>query len=269
MNLDDISIVIPIKDDTSNLLELLRNVTKFGFNDIHVVDSNANSQNQILCQQAGAKYVTFAWNGCYPKKRNWYLSNASLRDWVFFLDSDERLTTRVVSTLKALNGANLEAIAIQYNNTFLGRKLRYGDVMTKIPLMRNHIRFERIAENNWSVFDMEIHEHPIVAKNRICHIASRIEHLEKTSIERYLSKHNNYSNWEASRLSALDHNSTRSLRLRTKYRLLRTPFAGTAYFFYAFVLKMGFLDGRPGFILAKLKSQYFYWIYIKTKYETR
>ena len=210
----------------------------------------------------------FLWDGTFPKSATGTSSKQPSTLGPFLIQI-ERLTVEFVNELKLLDASAYDAISIQYNNTFLGRKLRYGDVMTKIPLMRNHIRFERIAENNWSVFDMEIHEHPIVTNNCVGQIASRIEHLEKTSIERYLSKHNNYSNWEASRLSALDHNSTRNLRLRTKYRLLRTPFAGTAYFFYAFVLKMGFLDGRPGFILAKLKSQYFYWIYIKTKYETR
>ena len=269
MNLVEISVVIPIKEDSLNLHELLTNLTSFGFDDIHVVDSLDCKENIALCIALNVKHTVFQWNGTFPKKRNWYLEQNSLRPWVLFMDSDERLTIEFVNELQLLDANAYDAISIQYNNTFLGRTLRYGDVMTKIPLMRNHIRFERIAENNWSVFDMEIHEHPIVAKNCLCHMASRIEHLEKTSIERYLSKHNNYSNWEASRLSALDHKSTSSLRLRTKYRLLRTPFAGIAYFFFAFVLKKGFLDGRPGFILAKLKSQYFYWIYLKNKYETR
>lgn len=269
MNHDDISVIIPIKEDSANLKELLENLGHYGFQDLHVVDSVENRKNRNTCKQNNARYTLFNWDGNFPKKRNWYLENNILREWVLFLDSDERITEDFYKELLDINESCYDGFYVKYNNTFLGRRLKYGDVMTKIPLFRKHIRFEKIEESGWSAFDMEIHEHPIIDSPRVGVIKSRIEHLERTSIEKYLTKHNNYSNWESRRLGS--QSSLRDLRLRTrvKYLLLRSWLSGPLYFFYSYIFKLGFLDGRPGFYLAKLKAQYFFWIRLKYKYETR
>ena len=139
----------------------------------------------------------------------------------------------------------------------------YGDVMTKIPLFKNHIRFEKIDEFGWSIFDMEIHEHPIIENFRIGVFKSRIEHLEKTNIEKYLSKHNHYSNWESRRLAQDESIADLRLRIKLKYILLKSPFTGLMYFIYAFVLKLGFLDGGPGFVIAFGNFEGTFYRYIK------
>jgi hypothetical protein len=269
MNYNHISIVIPIKEDSENLKELLANLKNFGFNDLHVVDSLEVRCNRETCKKNNAHYKVFNWDGKFPKKRNWYLETFDLREWVLFLDSDERVTEDFCTELLLLNENDLDGFYVKYNNTFLGRRLKFGDVMTKIPLIRNHIRFEKIDESGWSTFDMEIHEHPILDNARIGIINSRIEHLEKTSIEKYLKKHNNYSNWESKRLANQSNLVDLRFRTRVKYILLRSQLAGPLYFFYAYILKLGFLDGLPGFYLAKLKAQYFFWIRLKYHYETR
>lgn len=269
MDQNKISVVIPIKEDSKNLQDLLSNLKEFAFTDIHVVDSVQCDFNESLCIDAGASYAIFNWNGGFPKKRNWYLDFAKLRDWVLFLDSDERLTHEFCQELLDVNDEDFDGYYVRYNNTFLGKKLKFGDVMTKIPLFRKTIRFERIEEMGWSTFDMEIHEHPVLEKSKIGVFKSRIEHLEKTSIQKYLSKHNQYSNWESNRLASQSDLKDLRLRTRLKYSLLKSPLVGLLYFFYAYILKLGILDGWAGYYLAKLKAQYFFWIRLKYKYEAR
>lgn len=269
MDISNISIVIPIKADSANLNELLANLSEFDFDDIHVVDSELTEQNESVCFKFNCKYTVFNWDGRFPKKRNWYLESAKLRDWVFFLDSDERITRAFYNELLDLYELGFDAFYVKYNNTFLGKKLKYGDVMTKTPIFRKHIRFEKVEELGWSTFDMEIHEHPIIEKTRIGRCYHRIEHLEKTTLEKYLAKHNNYSSWESSRLASEANLNDPKLRTRMKYRLLKSPFIGIIYFTYAYFIKLGFLDLLPGYYLARLKAQYFFWIRLKYKYETR
>ena len=265
MDINSISVVIPVKRDFANLKELLQNLVHYNFSDIHVVDSEFVSESALLCDKVNAQYTVFNWDGHYPKKRNWYLDYKSdeLRNWVLFLDSDERLSQSFVLELKTLSERGFDALKISYTNTFLGRSLRYGDVMTKIPLFRKHVRFEKIEEEGWSNLDMEVHEHPILPRDKIIKMRSRIDHLENSSIEHYLNKHNNYSNWESNRLGSIQNIDKSKLRIRIKYALLRSRFSGYIYFIYAFYLRLGILDGFPGYAFAKLKSQYFFWVFLK------
>lgn len=262
MELSKISIVIPIKSDTNNLVEIVNNLRTYGFFDVHVVDSIKDEKNLTFCIKNNCTYTVFNWNGKFPKKRNWYLNTKELNEWVFFLDSDERINDKIINEIKKIDDLHFDGVKFKYNNQFLGNILRYGDVMTKIPLIRNHIRFEKVEEESWSTLDMEVHEHPQVDKLRLYKAKSRIDHLERTTIEKYIAKHNQYSAWEAARIR----NESRQiidLRQRLKYVLLTKSYGHYVYFVYAYFLKLGFMDGQNGLILAKLKSHYFYTIYLK------
>ncbi|MDC1333163.1 hypothetical protein N8220_00415 [Schleiferiaceae bacterium] len=262
MELSKISIVIPIKSDTNNLVELINNVKTYGFFDIHVVDSIEDEKNFTFCAKNNCSYTVFNWNGKFPKKRNWYLTTKELKEWVFFLDSDERINDKIVNEIMIIDDSNIDGIRFKYNNQFLGNVLRYGDVMTKIPLIRNHVRFEKVEEEYWSILDMEVHEHPQVHKLRLYKAKSRIDHLERTTIERYIVKHNQYSNWEAARIRR-DSRQIKSFRQRLKYFLLIKSYGHYVYFVYAYIIRLGFMDGQNGLILARMKSHYFYTIYLK------
>lgn len=264
MRFEDISVVIPIKEDISNLTELLNNLSYFGFNDIHIIDSIFSNSSQKLAQSFRAKYIHFEWNGIFPKKRNWYLDKGILRNWVLFLDSDERLNEAFVNELKALNTGEFKAVKVRYNNTFMDTQLKFGDTMTKIPLIRNTVRFEKIDEDNWSKFDMEIHEHPVVNKGEYIIMNNRIDHLERSSITKYIEKHNNYSSWEANRLKSLKHKvPTSMVRQSIKYRLIGRSYGGILYFLYSYFFRLGFIDGKAGLRISVLKAFYFYSIYLK------
>lgn len=262
MKLDEISVVIPIKNDYNNLSELLINLNAFKFQDIHVVDSIECNASKRLCNKLSVKYSVFNWDGNYPKKRNWYLLNGELRDWVLFLDSDERITNEFYQELLTKEVKKYDGYRIKFNNTFMGKKLVYGDIMTKIPLIRKTVLFERIEEDNWSSFDMEIHEHPVIQTNRLGKFRHRIDHLERLTIHKYISKHNEYSDWEAKRIIHSMNNSYHGRRAM-KYFLLTKSYGHRVYFMYAYFVKGGFIDGRQGLYLAKMKSFYFYSIYLK------
>ena len=48
-----------------------------------------------------------------------------------------------------------------------------------------------------------------------------------------------------------------------KKNLLKAIFSPFWSFFKIYFLKLGFLDGRHGFIIAKVYAQYTFWKYIK------
>ena len=60
-----------------------------------------------------------------------------------------------------------------------------------------------------------------------------------------------------------DPNQKLTWKQKLKYRLIRSPLGGIAYFIGAYFLMLGFLDGNRGLAIAILKMSYFTQVYCK------
>jgi len=267
------SIVIPVKNEESNLVSCLEKLKDF--DDVAIVDSGSTDRTRDICAQYGRSVIDFRWDGKFPKKRNWVLRNVSLKHpWVLFLDADERMTEAFKSEIeKTLVSTPHNGFWITYDNWFLGRMLKHGDPMRKLALLRiGHGEYEKIDEARWSKLDMEIHEH-LVVEGSVGKLHARLEHHDQRPLEAYYARHNDYSTWEARRYVALRQSDSNvdalgtstclTPRQRMKYRMMRWKLFPVFYFFASYVLKGGFMDGVAGFYFAIGKMFYFYQIQSK------
>ena len=258
-----ISVVVPVRNEVANLgacLEALGDA----FAEIIVVDSNSTDDTAAIARRHGAQVVTFQWNGRFPKKRNWVLQNVPLAcDWVLFLDADEAVTPRLIAELRrVVPRTGCVGFWLTYRNSFMGHWLRFGDRFSKLALFRKGAGgYERIDDRGWSDLDMEVHEHPVL-DGAIGRIRSPILHRDFKGMDAYRRRHESYAVWEAMRYLALRAEGPAvwgrlTRRQRVKYGLLDSWFMGPLYFTTSYVLKLGFLDGRAGFLFAWLKLRYF------------
>jgi len=253
-----ITIVVPVKNEERNLPECLENIK--AFEHVVLVDSGSDDRTLEIAAEFGREVVQFKWNGEFPKKRNWLLRNYKFKTpWVMFLDADERLTPGFCDELgRVLPETKCNAFICFYDNWFMGRMLRHGDVMRKTAILRLGTgEYEKIDEHGWSNLDMEIHEH-LQVDGDVGVIKARLEHHDKRSLESYYKKHEEYANWEANRYKALNGDFSKlTRRQRIKYTLIRQWWFGFAYFCACYFLKLGILDGKPGYIFARGKWRYF------------
>ena len=253
-----LTVVIPVKNEDRNLPGCLENVKSFEH--VVVVDSGSSDRTLEVAERFGRDVVQFKWNGKFPNKRNWILRTYKFKTpWVIFLDADERLTTRFYEELEnVLQNTKCNAFICFYDNWFMGRMLRHGDVMRKTAILRLGAgEYEKIDEHGWSSLDMEVHEH-IQVEGEIGVIRARLEHHDKRSLEDYYKKHDEYANWEANRYKSLKGDFSKlTKRQQLKYSLIRMRWFGFAYFCACYFLKLGFLDGKPGYIFALGKWRYF------------
>ncbi|MEI6891691.1 MAG: glycosyltransferase family 2 protein [Pontiella sp.] len=260
-----ITVVIPVKNEEKNLprcLALLRD-----FSEVLVVDSSSTDATRSIAEQHGAQVVDFKWNGKFPKKRNWVLRNVELKnEWVLFLDADEYVSSEFCEEVQRITkNSTCDGFWITYHNFFMGRKLKHGDPMRKLALFRKgRGEYEKIEEDSWSHLDMEVHEHPLI-NGPVGSIAVPVEHHDYKGYEAYVTRHNAYSTWEAQRYLALRKMGFYELtgRQKIKYRLMGSWLLGPIYFIGSYIFKMGFLDGKAGWILAKNKHIYFFQIKCK------
>lgn len=254
-----VSVVIPVKNEEKNLphcLSLLED-----FDEVIVVDSNSTDRTPEITKQYGRRLVNFCWNGRFPKKRNWVLRNIELNNkWVFFLDADEFVTDEFKEELaNKIVETDCVGYWVHYTNDFLGKPLKHGAVMPKLPLFKVGAgEYEFIDEDYWSHLDMEVHEHPILA-GKIGDIKSPVVHCEFRGLTHYIQKHNEYSSWEANRYLQMKNDTGKlTYRQKVKYALIDTWLLGPLYFLYSYFYKLGLLDGKTGFIYAAYKMQYFF-----------
>lgn len=264
-----LTVVVPTKNEAQNLPACLENVR--GFTHVVVVDSGSTDVTVNIAADRGREVVGFIWDGRFPKKRNWLLRNYSFKTpWVMFLDADERMTEafkeELATFLASKESARCDVIRCFYDNWFMGRMLRHGDVMQKTAILRvGAAEYERIEEDHWSDLDMEIHEHIIPRREGAEHtIVARLEHHDKRSLESYFRKHEEYAKWEANRYRMLiakygtiANVPNLTARQRQKYANITKWWMAPAYFIVSYILKCGFLDGRAGYVFARSKMRYF------------
>ena len=254
-----LTIAVPVKNEERNMNLCLENLRDF--DNVVVIDSGSTDKTCEIASAHGREVVQFVWNGKFPKKRNWFIQNYSFKTpWVMFLDADERITEPWKNEAeKALNDCDgVDAFICYYDNWFIDRLLRHGDVMHKTAILRvGSGGYERIEEDHWSHLDMEIHEH-LQVEGRIGSIKARLEHYDRRSLESYWKKHEEYADWEARRYCALEGDYSKlNKRQKVKYSLVGSWWFGFGYFIASYIFMLGFLDGRPGFVFSLWKMRYF------------
>ncbi|GAB3884720.1 glycosyltransferase family 2 protein [Spirosoma agri] len=268
----DLTIAIPARNEEKNLPMCLDAIGTDLARQVVVIDSGSTDRTREIARVHGAEVVDFVWNGKFPKKRNWYLrSHTPTTKWVLFLDADELLTDEFKAELRETLGRNENKVGywLRYTIYFLGKQNKGGYFLHKLALFQVSAgEYERIDEDQWSKLDMEIHEHPVLT-GEIGTIRSKIDHKDLRGVSYYVTKHNEYSNWEAARYLKLTSDTQAaqqwSWMQKVKYGLMQTPWLGPIYFLGSFFLMGGFRDGTRGFSFAILKMAYFTQTYLKIR----
>jgi glycosyltransferase involved in cell wall biosynthesis len=266
-----VSVVVMTKNEERNLGACLQSVERF--DEIFVVDSGSEDSTCEIARAHGAKVVPFAWDGRYPKKKQWCLERLPFaHDWVLYLDADERLTDAAAQEIAGLvaDGPAAAGYFAAYEYVFLGRPLRHGHRVHKLVLFdRRRGRFldrpDLDAVNMWEV---EGHYQPAI-DGPVALLRGRIRHEDHDSLFHWFERHNRYSDWEAvlrakGALAAPDEAQPR-LRRAAKRVFARVPFRGASAFVHGYVLRLGFLDGRAGFHYAVARAFYYWQVAVKER----
>jgi glycosyltransferase involved in cell wall biosynthesis len=274
-----ISVLIPTRNEERNLGRCLEAVGNWA-DEIVLVDSQSTDRTLDIASGYPVHVLQFYYKGGWPKKRNWALETHPWRnEWVLLLDADEVLLEPARAEIgRAIRREEYDGYFLRYQIHFLGRRLRFGGTqLYKMALFRRgRGRYEkRLEQQDSSMGDMEIHEH-VVVDGRVGKLRSPVQHENFNSLDRYIAKHNEYSNWEAAvMLDGVQRELPPSLwgtqaqrRRWLKRAFLRLPGSPAAFFALRYLLLCGCLDGTPGLIYAVMQATYLFEVKAKA-YELR
>lgn len=256
----DVTVVILTKNEEANLPDCIRSVEGFAKR-VVVVDSFSDDKTEEVARELGADFYQHKFV-YHSTQFNWALENTDITTkWTFRLDADERLTPALCEELTALtekhDSDDVNGITMEAWLYFLGRKIKHG-CHNKRKLMLFKTGFAR-SENR------KIDEHTVLTSGTSVYAKNRFIHYDFKSMTHWINK----MNWYATRemqdyfdfINGKDENieqedayikSTRKKKFGFYYKL-PLFFRSWLLFIYNYVFRLGFLDGKEGFV--------YHWMY--------
>jgi glycosyltransferase involved in cell wall biosynthesis len=248
-----LSVAIITLNEEANLPRTLASI-QFA-DEIILVDSGSTDRTVEIAQSFQAKVFTEPWKGFGAQKNSAIEKCTST--WVLSLDADEELTPELQSELKTLLQADPEPAADAYRiplrHIFLHRFIRHGGFYPdiKLRLFRRHtntpIRFS----------ERSVHE-SIQCEGPIGLLHHDLVHHGYPTLDTYIEHMNRYSTLGAQLLSAKGKTSRSWPAFAAN-----TVIVPGLTFFWNYIVRLGFLDGREGLLLHLYHSAYVSWKYAK------
>jgi glycosyltransferase involved in cell wall biosynthesis len=237
-----LSAIVITRNEAGNIAACLNSVA---FCDERiVVDCGSDDGTVAAAQAAGARVVVNSWPGFGPQK-NFALSLAN-GDWVLSIDADERigaaLAREVMATI-ADAGAS-DGFEINRLSTFLGRPMRHSGWFPDYVL--------RLFRRGRARFSDDLVHERVVCAGPVGRLRGVIDHHPVERLEDALRRVDSYSTAGAQGLAA-----------KRRVSFMSAVTHGLWSFLRAYVLRLGFLDGREGFLLAVANAEGTYYRYMK------
>lgn len=262
-----ISIIILTKNEQRDLpgcLEALR-----WCDDVHVVDSGSADNTVEIARKCGAHIYTNPFKS-FGDQRNWSLDHCLVKySWILFLDADEVASPEFVEGLKKAVTSAPESTAGYYccwKLIYEGRWLKRCDSFPKW-------QFRLLRKGRARFADFGHGQKEADVQGAIEFLPTPYDHYGLSKgIGFWLERHIRYATLEAAvRLSTpikwrdafTRHGPKRNKAL--KPIVSRVPGWPLIRFFITYILCLGFLEGRPGFVYCANLAYYEFLIRIKMR----
>lgn len=237
-----LSVTIITLNEEANIRDALESV-KWA-DEIVVVDSGSNDRTVEICREYTDKVFYNQWPGHIAQK-NFAIGKAT-HSWILSIDADERLTPELAGEIRgALKGPKADAYAVPRHVFYLGRWIDHSGWYPDYK-----VRLFRRDKASWG----GINPHDKVMVNgRTERLKGDLLHYSYRDIAHHVNTMNSFTTTSA----------TEYLKLGRRAGLLDLLFKPAGMFMKKYILKQGFRDGLPGFIIAVSSAYYVFLKYAK------
>jgi glycosyltransferase involved in cell wall biosynthesis len=244
-----LSVVLITLNEEANLPRCLESVKGLA-DEVVVVDSGSSDATAAIALEAGCRLIQREFTG-YGEQKQFALEQAR-GDWLLCLDADEWLDNRahdaISSLLREPPPEPVCGFRLCRQFRYLGRWLRFGPWAGERKL-----RLVRRGCARWSKHS--VHESMYLVQGRCGDLSGRLLHEPYRDLSHQLGKIDRYTELIAERDASMS-------GYRVWFGMLLEP---PLVFLYAYLLRLGVLDGRPGFIAAATHAFYFFLRYAKIR----
>ncbi|MCF6807147.1 glycosyltransferase family 2 protein [Thiotrichales bacterium 19S9-12] len=241
----DLSVILIVKNEQRDIKRCLESVQ--WADEIIIVDSGSTDQTLSIAKNYTNKIFLHDWQG-YGRQKQYALSKAT-KSWVLSLDADEVVTEALKNEILGLfhnfEEQDHDAFQIPFQSYFLDQPVKHGDWKGE-----KHIRLFKRQKGSFD--QAELHENLII-QGKIGKLKGRIDHYSYANLEDVLDKLSRYA------IAGAKARYNQGKKSSFFYAWFKSKWA----FFRSYVIKLGFLDGKIGFILAYYIADYTFYRYVK------
>jgi len=243
-----VSVAIVAMDEEANIGRTLASVR--WADEIVLVDSGSKDRTREIAREQGAQVIEEPWRGYVAQKQ--YAVELCTKDWVLLLDADEEVSPELAEEIRAAlaSPGEINGFWLPRKNLFLGRWMRHGGFYPdpKLRLFRNGMGF---------VTGHDPHDRcelKVDVPRRTRQFKNSIVHYTYPTLSYYIAHMNRYSSLGAE-LAVLEG--------RRSFSVADIVIRPMATFFYNYIVRLGFMDGREGLLLHLYHAVYVSWKYAK------
>lgn len=238
-----LSVIVITKNEAHNIEACLQSVS--WCTDVIVVDAESKDGTADLAKKYTQKVFVQPWLGFAAAKQ--FAMKHVVNDWVLWLDADERVQTASEDEITTLLASHPQqaAFSIGRRAYFLGRWIKHsGWYPGYVPRLFHKDR----AEFNSAA----VHE-GLMVHGTIGTLKNDLLHFTDPTIYHYFTKLNRYTDLASIELQGKGKRTTiADLLIRPWWQFIRM-----------YIVKLGFLDGIQGLLLALFSSGYVFTKYSK------
>jgi glycosyltransferase involved in cell wall biosynthesis len=233
-----LSVVIITKNEAhiiGTTLQSLQGIT----DDIVIVDSGSTDDTLAIARQFGANIIETGWDG-YGQNKNKGIE-AAKHDWILNLDADEAIDDTLKTAIATLDLKYENAVYnFKFKNFFCNKWIRFGEWSGD-----KHIRLFNRKTVRWNT--AAVHEGlTLQNSNTVIELPGNVLHYTTQHIDEFITKTIAYAKLNAKKYQ-LQGKRAGFFKLRIAPGLT---------FFQHYILRLGFLDGWEGYLIAKTTAWY-------------
>lgn len=233
-----VSVVIITKNEAEMILRSI-SMAQLITDDIIIIDSNSNDNTGQIARENGCRIYQENWDG-YGANKNKGIIRARY-NWILSVDADEVIDEQLVAALHRLNYDDLNVVYdINFRTYFGNKRIRFGSWGRD-----HHIRLFNRRLVKW--VETPVHETLLLPQNMIKKkLAGHIDHYPVKNSDECRAKALHYAS-----LSARKHHMAGK-----KAGFIKLYLSPCFNFVRNYILYLGLLDGKHGWIIAKSNAKH-------------
>ncbi|MFY7734390.1 MAG: glycosyltransferase family 2 protein [Bacteroidia bacterium] len=242
----NLSVAIITHNESQNIERCINSVKAIA-DDIVVIDSYSTDNTAELAKELGARVILQKFLG-HIEQKNFAISKAQY-PFILSLDADEAIDEKLKQEIITLKNTSkiADGYIINRHNNYCGQWINHGAWKSDLKL-----RLWDSRKGKWG--GMNPHDKfEMDANTKITLLEGKILHWSYTSVAQHEGKVDYFSSIAAKAYHARGKKSS----------LFKIVFSPLFRFLRDYIFKLGFLDGKYGFIIAKLTAKEVYFKYKK------